>query len=273
MVTIAIWQCAPTVRDQASNLSRLESAAREARASGATLLVAPELVLTGYDIGELDPGEGADAAHQLARVAASTGTALVVGVATPRADGGHDNSSLVIDGDGTLLAQYRKSHLFADVDRSRFTAGDAPFAIVDLLGLKVATMICYDVEFPESVRAAALAGAHLLAVPTANMEPFRVIGDVVIPCRAWENQIFVAYANHCGAEGTTRYVGASLIAGPDGTILARAGQAEEILVAEISAETVSAAQRDNPYLADRRPELYHALAAIPTESEQEVRDG
>ncbi|XVX21225.1 carbon-nitrogen hydrolase family protein [Actinomycetota bacterium] len=272
MVTIAIWQCAPTIGDSTDNLSRLQAAATTAASRGARLLVTPELVLSGYDIGELSADEGADAAAQLGQVAAGTGMALVVGAATPRPDGGHDNSSLVIDQEGALLAHYRKSHLFADVDRSRFTAGDTPCEVVDILGLKVATMICYDVEFPETVRAAALAGAHLLAVPTANMEPFRVIGDVVIPCRAWENQIYVAYANHCGSEGTTQYVGASLVAAPDGTVLARAGDAEEILVVDVSTETVAAAQRANPYLSDRRPDLYAALEIMPTDSDKDDRD-
>ena len=57
----------------------------------------------------------------------------------------------------------------------------------------------------------ALAGAHLMAVPTALMKPFRFIAEQVVRARAWENQMYVAYVNHDGREGELEYVGRSSI--------------------------------------------------------------
>ena len=76
--------------------------------------------------------------------------------------------------------------------------------IFEIGGLKAALLICYDVEFPESVRALALAGAELVIVPTALMQPFDVVAKTIVPARAYENQLFVAYANRCGSGGRIR---------------------------------------------------------------------
>ncbi|CAM5716447.1 Carbon-nitrogen hydrolase OS=Streptomyces alboniger OX=132473 GN=CP975_05405 PE=3 SV=1 [Streptomyces alboniger] len=82
-------------------------------------------------------------------------------------------------------------------------------------------MICYDVEFPENVRAHALAGTDLLLVPTAQMHPFQFVAESVVPVRAFENQMYVAYVNRVGQEGEFEFVGLSTLAGPDGVARTR----------------------------------------------------
>ena len=108
------------------------------------------------------------------------------------------------------------------------------------------------------MRATALAGADLIVVPTAQMQPFEFVADTVIPARAWENQVYLAYANHIGDEGTLRYVGRSAIYAPDGSAPAGVASADapELLVAQINPTTIAQARAANPYLADRRPALY-----------------
>ena len=95
------------------------------------------------------------------------------------------------------------------VYREKSTAGDVPGAI------------CYDVEFPEAVRALALAGAELIAVPTALIRPFDIVARAIVPARAFENQVYVAYAGMCGSEAGLGYCGLSCIVGPDGQDRAR----------------------------------------------------
>ena len=120
-------------------------------------------------------------------------------------------------------------------------------------------MICYDVEFPEFVRAAALAGAHLVAVPTAQMAPFSFIADDVVRVRAWENQIYVAYANHHGSGATLTYVGRSSIVAPDATVLDAIVDGEGLIYATVDPAVVGLAQAQNPYLKDRVQGLYRDL--------------
>ena len=98
----------------------------------------------------------------------------------------------------------------------------------------------------------------MIAVPTALMEPFGLVARTVVPARAYENQLYVAYSNLCGCEGNLTYCGLSCVVGPDGEDQVRAGKAEVLLVADIRPEVMAAVRRSNPILGDRRPELYGA---------------
>nr|WP_277925212.1 carbon-nitrogen hydrolase family protein [Sediminivirga luteola] len=256
-VKIAVWQALSTSADIDANLDRLGRAAAEAAASGAELLITPEMFLTGYNIGDATRTLAAEAPlDRLGEIAAAHGIGLIAGGPAPAAHGCH-NAAAFIAADGSTLAVYRKTHLFGDLDRAQFLAGDEPTTMVEYRGLKIAMLICYDVEFPEAVRAAALAGADLVAVPTAQMQPFSFVNLHLIPTRAWESQIYVAYANQHGIDGDLEYVGLSTIAAPDGNVLARAEESgEEIIYAEVDAATVAAARQANPYLDDLRRELF-----------------
>jgi predicted amidohydrolase len=165
----------------------------------------------------------------------------------------------LIDANGERLCNYRKTHLFGDLDRSMFSAGTDDFPIVELNGWKLGFLICYDLEFPENTRRLALAGAELILVPTANMTPFDFIADVTVRARAYENQCYVAYANYCGHEGDIQYCGQSSIAAPDGSRIAQAGLDEALIVGELDRQLMVESRAANRYLLDRRPELYGAL--------------
>ena len=83
----------------------------------------------------------------------------------------------------------------------------------------------------------------------------------LVPARALESQLFVAYVNRIGREGDYTYLGASCLIGPEGTDLARAGRGEELLVADVDPAALHASRAVNTYLSDRRPELYAAPPA------------
>ena len=267
---IAICQGPAEGGSIAQNLDLLERRAAEAVSRGARLLICPEMFLSGYNIGAervsrlAEPADGPSLARA-ATIACERAVALLVGYPERGEGGAVYNAVRLIGRDGIPLANYRKCHLFGDLDRGMFRPGSGPSGVVDLDGVRVGLLICYDVEFPESVRLLALAGADLVAVPTALMDPFEIVARTVIPARAVENQVFLAYANRCGREGDLRYCGQSCVAGPDGSDLARAGRGEELILADLDLKRLSASRRDNTYLADRRPELYGALVAGPTQ--------
>ncbi|MFD9395699.1 carbon-nitrogen hydrolase family protein [Streptomyces sp. NPDC060000] len=244
------------------NLKVLDEAADRAAAAGAGLLAAPEMFLTGYAIGDdiarlAEPADG-DSADAIAEIAGRHGLAIAYGY--PERDGGTvHNSAQLISADGTRLANYRKTHLFGCFERDHFRAGGQPVVQAQLNGLTVGLMICYDVEFPENVRAHALAGTDLLVVPTAQMHPFQFVAESVIPVRAFENQLYVAYVNRVGREGEFEFVGLSTLAGPDGIARTRAGRGEELVFADADPVALAASREANPYLKDRRPGLYGSL--------------
>lgn len=253
---IAGLQHAGTPGDVDANLAVLDEAAGRAVAEGCRLLITPEMFLTGYNVGPLvqefarEPLTG-----RVAEVAARHGVALAVGLPLPAA-AGVTNSVVLVDDRGEQIARYDKTHLFGDLDRALFVPGSEPVVTVDLEGVRIAFLVCYDVEFPETVRAAAMAGADLVVVPTAQMEPFAFVAEHLIRVRAWENQVHVAYVNHVGAEGDLRYVGRSSICAPSGDVLAEGGPVEAaLLVADVDPEVVRVARRENPYLDDLRPEF------------------
>jgi predicted amidohydrolase len=265
VMRIALYQGPAEPGSVARNLALLEMRANEAAGRGARLMICPEMFLSGYNIGPEQASRLAEPANgpALARVAAiarASGVALLLGY-PERGDGNAIYNAVQLIGcDGRSLANYRKCHLFGDLDRGMFRAGAGPSALVQLDGIRVGLLVCYDVEFPESVRLLALAGADLVAVPTALMDPFDAVARILVPARAFENQLFVAYANRSGREGDLHYCGQSCVVGPDGADLARAGRGEQLILADLDLARRSASRLANTYLADRRPELYGPLA-------------
>ncbi|RWZ58532.1 carbon-nitrogen hydrolase family protein [Labedella populi] len=257
-MTIAGLQHDGVPGDVDANLRILSRAAREAVDRGARVLVTPEMFITGYNIGDrLAPLATPDLVDRVARIAVDSGIAVVAGFPEPVGDGAIANSLVVVDSDGAELLRYRKTHLFGELDRGLFVAGDALPEPIEIDGVTISVLICYDVEFPETVRAAALGSVDVVIVPTAQMEPFAHIAERLIPVRAWENQLHVVYVNRVGSEGDLTYVGRSSIVGPDGVVIDSLGaDGTGLLIATIDPEATRRARQENPYLADRRTDLY-----------------
>lgn len=250
---VAVWQCASLPGDVAGNLARLADAASRAASAGADVLVTPEMFVTGYDIGASRTAELAEPAdgpifEAVGGITRRSGVAVAYGYPEVLPGGGVANAAQLVD-DGRAVGRHRKVHLFGGLDSERFTPGERPAAF-EFRGRRVGMLICYDVEFPEAVRALAADGAEAVLVPTANMVPYELVSTVLVRARALENGVTVAYANYCGAEGAQVYAGLSTVCGPDGAVLAlAAADGEELLVADLVGE-------GQPYLRDRRPELY-----------------
>jgi predicted amidohydrolase len=162
------------------------------------------------------------------------------------------NAAQCIAADGTRLLNYRKTHLFGTLDRSQFSAAQVQVALFEFNGWKIGLLICYDVEFPENVRRLALAGADVVLVPTANMPDYDFVATSMVPVRAYENQLFIAYANYVGAEGEVHYGGLSSVAAPNGQMLALAGREATLLCATLDANHLKATRIRHTHLADAR---------------------
>jgi predicted amidohydrolase len=257
-IRIAAYQGWGVRGDAARALAVMRRVACRASKSGARLVVFPELFLSGYDLGE-DAGRHAEcadgpAAAEVARISAGARVSILYGY-PERARGRIYNSAQLIDTSGRRVANYRKTHLYGAWERRVFAPGDA-LVTAEIDGLRLGILICYDVEFPEAVRALALAGVDLVAVPTALVRPFDGVARTLVPARALENQVYIAYAGLCGSEGDSSYCGLSCIVGPDGVEIAGAARRPKLLYAELDTAALVASRRLNPYLIDRRPRLY-----------------
>lgn len=251
---IALLQFQADPGNTAANLARIDDAARDAGLGGAALLIAPELAVTGYGAGaaitalaEPPNGQQVTALQNSAR---RHGVAVLAGFAERDGDS-VCNSAVLVDSDRRLV--YRKAFLYGDYEKQLFAVAAPQACVFELRGLKVGVLICYDVEFPENVRRLAAAGADLVAVPTAlpASQHAAFISGSMIPVRAFENQVHVAYVNHCGADANFAYAGLSRVAAPDGRTLAVADAVSPaLLFADIEPAAYAEARMANPYLAD-----------------------
>jgi len=246
----AVLQHDAALKGPGERFDWLAGRARELTGDGIDLIVCPELYMSGYDVGDdlIRFGEPADGpfAGKVATLARETGAAIVYGYPEKAGEVLY-NSALCIDADGATLANHRKSVLPPSMETRYFQRGDA-LTLVTVKSVRVALVICYEIEFPETIRNVAMAGAEVVVAPTALVRQWDQVAERVIPARAFENGVYVLYANHAGREGELDYLGGSCIVSPTGRDLARAGDGEEVLTATLEIDAVHAAQARLPYL-------------------------
>jgi 5-aminopentanamidase len=230
---VACCQLAPVLGDPAANRELAADAVARAAAQGASVVVLPELVSSGYvfesQAEARASAEGADGetVTSWARLAAGHGIVIVGGFCETAA-GELFNSAALVD-PGGLRCVYRKAHLW-DNESRWFTPGGADPAVVTTEFGRIGVMICYDLEFPEWVRLPALDGAQLLCAPT-NWPAFpRPAGErpaevVRVQADASVNRMFIAVCDRTGEERGIPWVGGSVIVDADGWPLAATPQA------------------------------------------------
>jgi predicted amidohydrolase len=235
--------------------------------SNADLIVLPELPFTGYyfkDRDELktfaeDPKES-KTISTLVELCREKKGFIVTGF-VEKENNKIFNSALLL-GPGGILQTYRKLHLF-NTEKLYFDPGNLPLSVIEIRGVKIGLMICFDYAIPEVARTLALKGADLLCNPS-NLVLY--YSQKVMPARCFENSVFAITSNRFGSDkrpqGDISFSGQSQIAGPRGDIIYQSqSELEELYVTEIDpalARDKKVTER-NDVLADRRPEFYDEL--------------
>lgn len=260
---VAVAQTAPRLGDVEANLAEAEGWIA-GLAGHADLVVFPELFTTGYNRDVLDhaalaePLPDGPTARRLGAAAASAGIA-VAGTILERAGSTVFDTAIVFDRDGRLVAHYRKSHLHPEELRI-FGQGDELLVVPLGPDLRLGLAICFEHAFPEIFAELALAGANLIAIPSAVPEGFAYLLGLRTRARAQDNQVFVAASNLGGDDGRTRWCGRSVIVDPRGEILAAAGAGDAAqIVAELDLGLIAREREQEPVFGHRRPELYRRL--------------
>ncbi len=270
---IAVAQLAITVAEPDANRQAAADAVAEAAAAGAKLVVLPELTDSGYVFAPDDPAAEArglaapaddnPTLRQWQALSARHDLVIVGGFCELGHDGRLYNSAALVDASGTR-AVYRKAHLW-DTEKLVFTPGDGAPPVIDTEVGRVGVMVCYDLEFPEWTRLAALDGADLIAAPVnwpgyTWHEGERPAEVVKAQATAAANRVFVAVADRCRTERGVSWVSGSLIASPDGYMLAGPVLADRPALLTADCDLPEARDKRvserNDLLADRRPELY-----------------
>jgi N-carbamoylputrescine amidase len=259
---------------------------RRAAAEGARLIVLQELHNSLYfcqtedtarfELAEPIPGPST---RFFGALAAELGIVLVVSLFERRAPGLYHNTAVVLEANGRIAGRYRKMHIPDDpgyYEKFFFTPGDMGFRTLDTSVGRLGVLVCWDQWFPEAARLMALAGAELLLYPTAiGWDPADEAAERERQRDAWvtvqrghavANGLPVMATNRVGAEadptGRTPgalFWGSSFVCGPQGEILAQAGETAQVLVAEIDRRRSETVRRIWPFLRDRRIDAYQAL--------------
>ena len=261
----------PVSPDPGVNLARVREALSDAAGRGADLAVFPEATQArfGSDLrGIAEPLNGTFGTG-LAQAARSTGVALVAGVFEPAPDGRVYNTAVAYDGAGTLVAAYRKIHLFDSLGEreSAMVAPGSEPVVTDLAGIRTGIMTCYDVRFPELARALVARGAELIVIPAAWAAGlFKEEHWVtLVRARAIENTVWVAAACQVpdASAPPTRAptgIGRSLLVDPMGVVRTDLGPFAGVGVADLDTTLTKQVRSMLPSLEHRREDVFGPAA-------------
>lgn len=274
MTRVAAVQLAPVVGEVAANAATVR-AALDAVPDDVDVVVLPELATSGYvfrDAAEARasalPATDAtlsDWASTASRLASGAGGVVVGGFAELGDDGAVYNSAAVVDAGG-VIGVYRKVHLW-DGEKECFTPGSEPPLVVDTPHGRIGVAICFDMEFPEWTRLAALDGADVLAVPTNWPYVERPAGErapevQIAMAAARVNRMAIVCADRCGTERGVDWNEGTSIVDPDGWVRAETGPGAGMVVADldlVAARDKTLTPRADLF-GDRRPDLYGAIS-------------
>jgi agmatine deiminase len=264
--------------DTGYNLRKALSLAQEAALGGAEIICLPELFRTPYFpqyegrdasvFAEPVPGESTGVFSALSREYHVT---VIVPLFERDADGRFYNTAVVIDNGIILDSPYRKVHVPHDplfFEKSYFHPGNR-YAVYSTPVARIGVLICYDQWFPEAARALTLLGAEIIFYPTAigwirgerdtSEGDWRNAWETVQRGHAIANGVHIAAVNRVGTEGDLVFWGSSFLADAFGTVTARAGEGEQVLIADIFPDMNDEVREGWGFLQNRRPDTYHIL--------------
>lgn len=250
-------------RDWQENAAVCIDLMARAAADGADLLVLPEGVLA-RDITDVhlvleaaQPLSG-PFVSQLRGQSQKDMLTTILCLYVPSGDRRVKNVLIALRG-GEIIAQYEKLHLYDafSVQESQWVdAGESIPPLIDVAGMKVGLMTCYDLRFPEMARRLAFDGAEVLVLPAGWVQGAHkeMHWELLTAARALENTCYMVAVGECGP----RNIGNSLVVDPLGVVIAKAAEAPALMFAELDPARLSHARRVLPVLNHLRfayPEL------------------
>ncbi|MBN1292660.1 MAG: carbon-nitrogen hydrolase family protein [Candidatus Latescibacteria bacterium] len=266
---VALLQIHSDQNDFKGNMTKIITRAGDAAKQGANLMVSCELGLTAFQLSrdtyvklaQTIPGP---ATEELGLAAKKANAYLIAGLVEK--DGGDIYNALAVLGPkGNLVAGYRKTHLWL-TENQTFARGNK-LCVFDTEFGKIGTSICYDIMYPEYIRAIAAQGAGIIThstgmVTTEDCDKFGwdpEFYNAFVRTRAWENQVYIPSCNRCGNDLFLYFLANSCVATPWGTIADKLGNAEGTLVVKTDFARLTEWQKIAPYWDDRRPDFYKTI--------------
>ena len=257
-----------TELDRALTMEKAERMIKEAASNGARVVALPEMWNCPYSKEYFRPfaeAEKGQAKEAMSRWARENGVILVGGSVPERVGDKLYNTCFIFDKDGKQIARHRKIHLF-DVDieggirfkeSNNFAPGE-DITVFDTEYGRMGVLICFDMRFPELVRAMANRGAELIFCPAQfNMTTGPKHWELTIRARAMDNELYYVGASAARYEGFAYECwGHSTVAGPFGMIAASRDEAEQILYCDVDLNEVDSVRRQLQTFLHLREDIY-----------------
>jgi predicted amidohydrolase len=307
-IRVATAQFEHRNNDKSHNLARIEDLTRRAVEKGAEIVSFHECSISGYTflqhlsrdelaaLAEAVPG--GPSTRELERTARSHGALVMAGLIEAGEKGRFHNCYVTVGPDG-YITKFRKLHTFIN---PHLSPGDS-YNVIELKGVKVGFLICYDNNLPENVRITTMLGAEVIFMPHVtgclpSTMPGRGTVDRALwenrltdpvplrqefdgpkgrgwllrwlPARAWENGVYAVFSNPIGRDDDTIKPGLSMIFDPYGEVLAECRElGDDVVVALLTDEKIQRSS-GRRYLRARRPELYGKLVEPPPPGQEPV---
>ena len=297
-IRVAIYQGGGLVGNKQAidhNLSNLKKWAKLAAKYRAQIIVLPELFLSGYNIRMSDRSSVALTESQVLKKIIPIAKKNKIAIVCPYPEveksaqkKKYYDAMVMVSKKGKLLKNYRKTHLWGIGEKENWNFGyvenpEEAYEVNKVNGINIGLLNCYEAEFPELSRILKLKGAQMILIPTAadvgtcndqgiwQKWAYPDISKTAIPASAYQNRLFVAYANRALFEFRADdnslsgvYLGNSTIANPNGEIMVSAENVETLLLADCCLDDASPTHPfgESAYMEDRRPELYSQLTKM-----------
>lgn len=245
------------------NFERAESFIRKAADGGAEIIVLPEMWNTGYalqKLAELADVDGERTKTFLSKLAKALSVHIVGGSVAVRRGEKFYNTMYTFNKEGQLVSEYSKAHLFRLMDEHLYLQAGNDMNRFALGEIEAAGVICYDIRFPEWLRAHALQGAKVLFIPAQWPTPRIDHWKTLLQARAIENQCFVIAVNRI-ANKVENFNGQSMIIQPWGEVLWTGTEEEELAIIDVDFSIVDEVRARIPVYEDRRPNLYEEVVS------------
>lgn len=241
------------------NFVAVEKYIQEAAENNADVVALPEMWNTGYALENLEilaDGEGKRTKECLSKLAKKHHVNIVGGSVSTKKGNHFFNTMFVANRDGKVISEYDKVHLFKLMNEHLFLQAGDKMNVFQLDGTTCGGVICYDLRFPEWIRAHVLKGARIMFISAEWPKPRLDHWQVLLRARAIENQCFVIAVNRIGNDPNNEFGGHSMIFSPWGEILLDGKGEEGIFYQEIDLEAVEQIRKTIPVFQDRRVDLY-----------------
>lgn len=247
--------------DPEENFRRVDALATEAAASGARLIVLPEMFATGFSMAaERVTPHAPRTREYLAALARRLQVWVLAGYGEPGGEATLQprNACALFDPQGTEALRYHKLHPFSLAGEPEHYAAGESLATATVEGVRITPLICYDLRFPEPFRIAA--EATDLFVVIANWPDPRIHAwSTLLQARAIENQAYVLGVNRRGEAQGLPHSGRSALIDPMGEVLATLAHQDGVVAGTVTADRVDSVRQRFGFLADRRPETYRVI--------------